>query len=93
MGWKEILRWPSSPEAKVIATGVADARAESEASADPDWVLAKSYIRERLVALRRNLESVGLSIERTEGLRTAILELEGVLNFRKPSKMSENASE
>ncbi len=64
-----------------------------QASADPDWVLAKFYIRERLIVLRRRLELLGTPIEETEGIRLAIIELEGVLNFRKPSKMTENASE
>ena len=56
-------------------------------SADPDWILAKAYIRQRLVDQRRNLETMGLSHSDTEGIRYAIRELEGVLNFQKPSKM------
>ncbi len=83
------MRLTAKPQIVVVP----DFQEDEQASADPDWVLAKAYIRERLVALRRRLELVGTSIEDTEGLRLAIIELEGVLNFRKPSKMSENASE
>ncbi len=60
------------------------------ASADTDWIRAKAHIRERLVSQRRNLETLGLSHSDTEGLRYAIVELEGVLNFQKPSKMAGN---
>lgn len=92
MSWlRQVWTFGDLPITSYVAdqpTALAD-----QPSSDPDWVLAKAYIRERLVSLRRHLETVGMPIETTEGARTAIIELEGVLNFRKPSKMSENASE
>lgn len=58
-----------------------------KASADPDWILVKLYIRERLISQRRALEVRGTSPSETEGHRHAIIELEGVLNCLNPSKM------
>ena len=64
-----------------------------KASADPDWILVKLHIRERLIVQRRALEVRGLSHSETEGHRHAIFELEGVLNCLNPSKMQTSQSE
>jgi len=82
---KSILRREPDPIGVVEAAAIL---APPGASADPDWILAKVFIKERLDVLRRELETQGLLHGPTEGLRGAILELEGVLNFRKPSKMA-----
>ncbi len=93
MGWMNRLLDNVRLTAKPQIVVAPDLQEVEQASADPDWIRAKAYIRERLVSLRRGLESTGLSHAETEGARYAIIELEGVLNFQKPSKMAENASE
>ena len=62
-------------------------------SGDPDWILVKLHIRERLIVQRRALEVRGVSHSETEGHRHAIFELEGVLNCLNPSKMQSGPSE
>ncbi len=62
-------------------------------SSDPDWIIVKHHIRERLIAQRRALEVRGTSLSETEGHRHAIFELEGVLNCLNPSKMQSGPSE
>jgi hypothetical protein len=97
-GWKDLF---STIEAESIAEAIgpelaranAPANAFPAASSDPDWILVKLHIRERLIAQRRALETRGLSHSDTEGHRHAIFELEGVLNCLNPSKMQSSQSE
>lgn len=86
MGWRTLVGLAEKPGAPTPGSQ-SHAVEPEQASRDPDWVLAKIHIRERLVSLRRSLEVPGLSHEETEGARYAIVELDGVLNFQKPSKM------
>ncbi len=99
MGWSQnIIGWlglnAAMPDKGKIEVAVSQGDDYiPPASNDPDWVRAKAHIRERLVSLRRQIETPRLSHGETEGLRTAIIELEGVLNFQKPSKMFQSSSE
>ncbi len=60
--------------------------------ADPPWRDVKAWAKERLEMHRRVLETIGMSHEDTEGVRHAIAELEALLKFPNPSKMSANVS-
>ena len=60
---------------------------------EPAWSEVKVYVRQRLQMHRRSLETIGISHEDTEGMRHAIAELEALLNFPNPSKMSASSSE
>jgi len=96
MNWRDFFARPLPPEE--TETGVAplyDGAADAlpAPSADPDWIIVKRYIRERLIAQRRALETRGMSLSETEGHRHAIFELEGVLNCLNPSKMQASQSE
>jgi len=62
-------------------------------TADPTWREVKAYAEDRLVMHRRSLESIGMPHEDTEGVRHAIAELEALLKFSNPSKMSANVSD
>jgi hypothetical protein len=101
MGWREMLGLSSELENKAVEVDdgfegpatVAPVVALVAPSSDPDWIIVKRHIRERLIAQRRALESRGLSHSETEGHRHAIFELEGVLNCLNPSKMQASQSE
>ena len=82
--WRTIWGYGDTPSITDDSTPIPQVE---QTSSDPDWVLAKRHIRERLVSLRRQLETPGLSHDETEGHRYAIIELEGVLNFQNTSKM------
>lgn len=60
--------------------------------ADPQWRDVKAWANERLEMHRRRLEQIGIPGDETEGLRHAIAELEALLKFPNPSKMSANVS-
>jgi len=59
----------------------------------PEWLQVKSYIEKQLEIHRGYLESPGMPHEETEGHRYAIMELKGLLNLAKPSKMQPTGSE
>jgi hypothetical protein len=95
MGWRELLALAPAltSEPPEQAPAVVDETPIPAPSSDPDWIIVKHHIRERLIAQRRALETRGMSLSETEGHRHAIFELEGVLNCLNPSKMQSGSSE
>jgi hypothetical protein len=51
------------------------------------WRAVKAWADERVKALDRELRTVGLPIDKTEGNRYAIRELESLLKLPNPSRM------
>ncbi len=61
--------------------------------ADPPWCEVTAWADKRLAQHRRRLETIGMPPIETEGLRYAIAELNALLKFPNPSKISASLSE